>query len=162
RARRRPVNEQVHHVTAKLYLLDNEPGASRQQLLRTHCPPFGWPSKLPGRVGLPEASPAVQGRCQNSLSGRRAAPASRQHGKCARATLTWPWRTLVGLRRATCEASCRRASRTSISASLPTDAARDRELADALLCRCSGCARATVARGFAQMRLVSFGSRSVR
>ena len=65
--RRGPAHEQMHLVAAKLYVLENEPGASRQQLLRTHRPPFRWPGELPGRVRLPEASRTVQGRCQDSV-----------------------------------------------------------------------------------------------
>src|SRR5690242_1931394 len=90
----------MHLLTAELYLLENEPGASRQQLLRTHRPPFGWPSELLGRVGLPEAGPAMQGPCQDSVQQANRTPvATRLHGKCARARevpagghvrLTWP------------------------------------------------------------------------
>ena len=41
------MNEQVHRAATELYLLDNEPGAGWQQLLRTHRPPLGWPSESP-------------------------------------------------------------------------------------------------------------------
>ena len=51
--------------SSQLYVLENEPGAGWQQLLRTHRPPFGWPSESPGRVGLPDASRALQARCQD-------------------------------------------------------------------------------------------------
>ena len=61
------MNEQVHHASTELYLLDNEPGAGRQQLLRTHRPPLGWLSESLGRLGLPEASRAVQAPCQDSV-----------------------------------------------------------------------------------------------
>ena len=48
----------MHDLIAKLDVLDNEPGARRQQQLRIHRP--GWPSGPPGRKGLPEASGLLQ------------------------------------------------------------------------------------------------------
>ncbi len=44
----------VDDLATQLYLLDNEPSARRQQHLRIHRPPLGWPSDPPGRRGLPE------------------------------------------------------------------------------------------------------------
>jgi hypothetical protein len=49
----------VHDLVAQPYLLDNEPGAQRQQHLWIHCPPCGWPSDPPGRSVLPGQSGAV-------------------------------------------------------------------------------------------------------
>ena len=65
---------QAHAMTTAGATTEREPG-DRQV------------TELPGRVGLPEAGRAVQGRCQDSLKQRAAAPASRQHGKWASATL---------------------------------------------------------------------------
>src|SRR5205085_1596510 len=51
---------EVHDLVAQLYLLDNEPSARRQQQLRIHRPPYGWPGGLPGRSVLPGQSGAMQ------------------------------------------------------------------------------------------------------
>jgi len=58
------VGEQVHHLATELYVLEDEPGAGRQQLLRTHRPPFGWPGDPPGRRGLPGQGRRPQALCQ--------------------------------------------------------------------------------------------------
>src|ERR1700694_1949801 len=50
----------MHDLVAELYLLDHEPGARRQQHLRIHRPPLGWPDDPSGRRGLPEYSGVVQ------------------------------------------------------------------------------------------------------
>src|SRR5438270_577691 len=60
RARRLAADGEVDDLAAQLYLLDNEPGARRQQHLRIHRPPLGWPGDPPGRRGLPEYSGVVQ------------------------------------------------------------------------------------------------------
>ena len=65
----------MHHLTAELYVLENEPGAGRQQLLRTHRPPFGWPGDPPGRGGLPETGDDLQGGCQDLAQNNQRQPA---------------------------------------------------------------------------------------
>jgi hypothetical protein len=42
-----------------------EAQAGRQQLLRTHRPPFGWPGDSAGRGGLPDVGHDLQGGCQD-------------------------------------------------------------------------------------------------
>jgi len=71
----RRADEQMHHLTAELYVLENEPGAGRQQLLRTHRPPFGWPGDPPGRGGLPETGDDLQGGCQDLAQNNQRQPA---------------------------------------------------------------------------------------
>jgi hypothetical protein len=61
------VNEQVHHTATELYLLQNEPVAGRQQLLRTHRPPFGVAQRVARPGWLPEAGRAGQAPCQDSV-----------------------------------------------------------------------------------------------
>ena len=50
--RRFATDGEVHDLVTQPYLLDNEPGARRQQQLWIHGPPCGWPSDPPGRRGL--------------------------------------------------------------------------------------------------------------
>jgi hypothetical protein len=50
----------MHDLVAQLHLLDEEPGAGRQQQLWIHGPPCGWPSDPPGRGGLPEENRVAQ------------------------------------------------------------------------------------------------------
>src|SRR5262249_19869253 len=49
RTRGGELDKQVHHFTTQLYVLEYEPGADRQQLLRVHT--WGGPVDAPGRGG---------------------------------------------------------------------------------------------------------------
>jgi hypothetical protein len=60
RACRVTTDGEVDDLAAQLYLLDHEPGTRRQQHLRIHRPPLGWPDDPSGRRGLPEYSSMVQ------------------------------------------------------------------------------------------------------
>ena len=78
----------MHHFAAELYLLENEPGAGRQQLLRTHRPPFGWPSESLGRVDLFSMWRPMNGATLGSVElagrfeGAGAGPTVFRYGTC--------------------------------------------------------------------------------
>ena len=89
RARHVAPDRQMHDLTAQCRLLENEPG-TRQQHLRTHRPPSGWPSELPGRRVLPAQSGQVQPAltCAPAVDG---CSMSQPHGQRT-VRSTWPSR----------------------------------------------------------------------
>jgi hypothetical protein len=72
----------VHDLATELQLLENEPRAQRQQHLRTHRPPFGWPGDPPGRSGLPERIASAK------LVPENLDIAARPTGSCPRSALS--------------------------------------------------------------------------
>src|SRR5438105_11989488 len=78
----------MDHLAIELYLLENEPGAGWQQLLRTHRPPFGWPGGPPGRNGLfsmwRPMNAATLGSVESAgrVAGAGAGPTVFRYGTC--------------------------------------------------------------------------------